>query len=388
MKVLIRFLSRRNSIYSLLLFTALMPPLLSCGKKENPPGVPSPSLTKEKTFTATDANNAFDAFNTAFYSSAKKLYFSKSDRAVIAEGWTQAIFWDIVMNAYKRTKNPAYLQQLNDMYQGGADAYSNFNWKDIKEKNDFIYDDMMWWVISLSRGYEITQDQRFLDAAKAGFKYVWDNSYDPVDGGMRWSWKVQGKNACINYPTVIAGVTLFNITKDQDYLDKAKNIYSWSRINLFQASTGRVADHKVGNNPPGFEDYTYNQGTCIGAATLLYKATGLDTYLADAKLTADYTKNKMSDGKGILPAEGEWNEQGVLKAVLGQYMQLLIKEGGQTQYLAWMHDNINLAWQNRDQKRGLMFRDYKVPCPTGLLQSFEASSGVALMQLFDPVPAK
>jgi len=359
--------------------------LSACSKGQNEIGKPSPSLTAEVSFSASDANKAFDDFTRIFYNTDQKLFYSKSDRKDVAVGWPQAVFWDITMDAYKRTNNPVYLKQINDMYQGAANAYSNFDWKAVKEVNDFIYDDMMWWIISLSRSYEITKEQKYLDAAVAGFKYVWDNSHDPVDGGMRWSWKVEGKNACINYPTVIAGVTLYNITKDSGYLDKAKNIYKWSHDNLFEASTGRVADHKVGQNPAGYEDYTYNQGTCIGAATLLYKATREDAYLADAKLAADYTKNKMCDTKGILPAEGDWNEQGVLKAIFAQYIQLLIKDAGQNQYKEWIYSNISLAWSNRDQSRGIMFRDYKVACPTGLVQSYEASSGVAFMQLFDPI---
>lgn len=385
MKKSILFFFGMKTSYALLVSVGLLFLSFSCSKKDVSPGQPSPSLTAEKTFSAADATAAFNAFHAAFYNENKKLYYSKSDRQDVAVGWPQAVFWDISMDAYKRTKDPAYLKLVNEIYEGGAAAYSNFNWKDVKEVNDFIYDDMMWWIISLARAYEITHDQKHLDAAKAGFKYVWENSYDPVNGGMRWSWKVEGKNACINYPTVIAGVTLFNITKDQDYLDKAKNIYSWSHNNLFEATTGRVADHKTDHNPPGFEDYTYNQGTCIGAAVLLYKATNTTSYLEDAKLAADYTKNKMSDAKGVLPAEGDWNEQGVLKSIFAQYMQLLIKDAGQTQYSEWIHYNINLAWQNRDKVRNLTFRDYKVPCPAGTIQSYEASSGVAFMQLFDPV---
>lgn len=358
---------------------------MGCGKNKGGVTTASPSLTQEQTFTATDVTASFAAFNTAFYKDAQKLYYSKSDRADVAVGWPQAVFWDIAMNAYKRNKTVANLKLLNDIYEGGAAAYSGFDWVKVKEVNDFIYDDMMWWIISQARAYEITKDQKYLDVAKAGFKYVWDNSYDPINGGMRWSWKVEGKNACINYPTVIAGVTLYNITKEQDYLDKAKNIYGWSRANLFELSTGRVADHKVGNNPAGYEDYTYNQGTCIGAATLLYKATSTEAYLSDAKLAADYTKNKMCDSKGILPAEGDWNEQGVLKSIFAQYISLLINEGGQTQYKDWIYTNINAVWRNRDQKRGLMFRDYNVLCPTGVIQSYEASSGVAWLQLFEPV---
>jgi len=192
-----------------------------------------------------------------------------------------------------------------------------------------------------------------------------------------------GKNACINYPTVIAAVRLYQITKDTTYLSKAKSIYAWSKANLFNAASGQVADHKIGNNPPGYQDYTYNQGTAIGAGVMLYDVTKDSSYLADAKLAADYTQNNMCVD-GILPAEGDFNEQGVLKAIFGQYIMMLIKDGGQNQYLSWIQKNVNTAWTNRDKARNLTYRNYAVPCPTGIIQSYEASSGVTLMQICPP----
>lgn len=203
-------------------------------------------------------------------------------------------------------------------------------------------------------------------------------------GGMYWNFDHSGKNACINYPTVIAAMRLYHITGEEQYLDKAKEIYSWARKNLFQESTGRVADHKVGNDRPGYEDYTYNQGTAIGAAVMLYKQTGEQFYLDDAIAAADYTQNEMSNNEGILPAEGDWNEQGVLKAIFVRYMDMLIEDAGQEQYLPWLQKNAVTAWNNRDKSRTLMFRDYDVPCPTSDIQSFEASSAVGFMQVIPP----
>ena len=177
---------------------------------------------------------------------------------------------------------------------------------------------------------------------------------------------------------------LYKITGDVTYLTKAKSIYAWSRANLFDAANGRVADHKIGNHPAGYENYTYNQGTAIGAAVMLYKATKDPVYLADAKLAADYTMNNMCHD-GILPAEGDWNEQGVLKAIFAQYIMQLIKECGQKQYLGWIQKNINAGWQNRDTSRNLTYRNYSVSCPTGNVQSYEASSIVTFLQICPPV---
>jgi predicted alpha-1,6-mannanase (GH76 family) len=200
---------------------------------------------------------------------------------------------------------------------------------------------------------------------------------------MFWDFNHSGKNACINYPTVIAAVRLYQVTGDESYLSKAKSIYSWAKANLFNAANGRVADHKIGDNPPGYEDYTYNQGTAIGAAVMLYKITNDTSYLADAKLAADYTKNNMCLN-GLLPAEGDFNEQGVLKAIFAQYIMMLVKDGGQSQYLPWLQQNINAGWQNRDKARDLTYRNYGVACPTGDIQSYEASSIVTFMQVDPP----
>lgn len=238
--------------------------------------------------------------------------------------------------------------------------------------------------MALTRASEITGNQTYLQKAIEGFNRVWDGSYDVVDGGLYWDFKHSGKNACINYPTVIAAMRLYKITGDETYLTKAKAIYTWSRANLFDTANGRVADHKIGNNPPGYEDYTYNQGTAIGAAVMLYKTTNDANYLADAKLAANYTMNNMCRN-GILPAEGDYNEQGVLKAIFAQYIMQLINDAGQSQYLVWIQKNVDTGWQNRDASRNLTYRNYSVSCPAGYIQSYEASSIVTFMQICPPV---
>ncbi|QNL52463.1 alpha-1,6-mannanase [Olivibacter sp. SDN3] len=347
------------------------------------PMAASLSLTEEQSYTAADATAAFNAFNTYYYNPTAKLYYSNTDQDDIGAIWTQAIYWDIAMHRYIRTGDEVDLSLVHDIYQGGYDQYDGYNWENTTEW--FIYDDIMWWVIALARAYELTENPVYLEKSISGFARVWRDSYDPVDGGMYWSFDHTGKNACINYPTVIAAMRLYHITGEVDYLDKAKDIYAWSKENLFNNSNGQVADHKIGDNPPGYEDYTYNQGTCIGAAVMLYQATDSSAYLDDAVKAADYTKNEMSDASGILPAEGDWNEQGVLKSIFAHYIHLLIEEADQDQYRAWIYDNINSAWRNRDTARGIMHRDYTAPCPTGVVQSYESSSGVAFMQLFDPL---
>ncbi|MEZ0612036.1 glycoside hydrolase family 76 protein [Fibrella sp. WM1] len=335
--------------------------------------------------TQADADRAYAAFNQAFYNPEAKLYYGTTQREGVAAIWTQAIYWDMAMDVYERTQSPAQQQRITDLYEGNGRQYAQYDW--TNHKVWFIYDDMMWWVMAFARAHKLTHNPTYLQRAVSGFNHVWEGSYDSVDGGMFWNFKHSGKNACINYPTVIAALRLYELTNDTTYLGKAKRVYAWARANLFEPTSGRVADHKIGKGRPGYEDYTYNQGTCIGAATGLYAITHEATYLNDAKLAADYTRDRMSRD-GILPAEGDFNEQGILKAIFAQYMVPLATTYRQRQYLPWLRKNAQLGWQNRDRHRDLTHRDYRIPCPTGPIQSYEASSVVMLMQLLSAKPRK
>lgn len=352
---------------------------LACGKDEHKDVPITPP--KEVSFTAKDATNALNYFNKAYYDPAKKLYFPTTEKNGVAAIWTQAIYWDMIMNAYLRTGDDQWKIMIRDVFEGNYQHYDHFNWENRQVW--FIHDDMMWWIISLARAYQITGTEEYLNYSKSGFERVWNESYDAVDGGMWWDFKKSGKNACINFPTVIAAATLYNITEDEMYLTKAKSIFEWGANNLYDSTKGRVADNNVNGNK-GWSDYTYNQGTFIGAATLLYKITGDSKYLHYAVKAADYTKMSMCDGNGIMPPEGDWNEQGVLKAIFGHYIMNLVNEGKQDQYLPWLRKNINLAWGNRDAARGITYRNYNVTCPTGVVQSYESSSTVMLMQVCPP----
>jgi predicted alpha-1,6-mannanase (GH76 family) len=343
-----------------------------------------------KAFTDEDATKAMDAFNSVFYNTSTNLYYTKSNRKKgIAAIWTQAIYWDMLMNAYKRTKEQKYYTMIEDFYQGGYRQYDRYNWNNPVVW--FIYDDIMWWVISFARAYEITEQPKYLNHAVTGFERVWsgapgidDGSYDKADGGMYWGWKSdqRGKTACINYPAVVAAMTLYNITHETSYLNRAKEIYAWSRKTLFDQRNGRVADHKVGTNPANWTLHVYNQATCIGAAVLLYKATKDGQYLADAVLAADYTRNAMSDSKGILPFE-TGIEQGIYTAIFSQYIIRLIEDGDQPQYVEWMRYNANEGWANRDS-RNLTRKNVVSSSPASILEVYEASACPAIMQVIPP----
>jgi predicted alpha-1,6-mannanase (GH76 family) len=377
---------------SIMLLTACLA-FLSCSKKEGAaPGgkttlgsVPS-GATSGQSFVywdPADATTAYNAFNTACYNPTAKLYYSTTQKTGLAAIWTQAIFWDMAMDVYTRTKATADMTRITDMYTGGSNQYNAYNWNNTTVW--FIYDDMMWWINALARANKITGNAAYLTNATTGFDHVWAGSYDTVNGGMFWDFNHTGKNSCINFPTVIAAMRLYNITGNSAYLTKAQSIYTWAKANLTNTTTGQVYDNKIGSNPPGGTDYTYNSGTAIGAAYALYKQSGNSAYLSDATRYADYVKNNMCNAQGILPAEGDFNEQGTMKAIFADYIMQLINDGKQTQYLSWILTNVDTGWANRDPARNLTYRNYAVACPTGYIQTYEACSLVSFMQQYQGV---
>lgn len=369
-------------------FLLLLICLVGCSNSDDLGGdtLGPPSVDKKDSATI-----AIDAFNGAFYDKTFGVYYATTAREKRAAIWTQAMYWDMLTNAYKRTEDSKYLNSLDDLFKGMNRQYANFDWHNKGEW--FIYDDIMWWVISLARGYELTENKTYLELSKSGFERVWSGSdvvgdkgsYDPESGGMFWMFDdpAKGKMACINYPAVIAAMTLYNTTHDEEYLKKAKDVYRWARSNIFDLTNGRVADSKHGTGSPNWKDHLYNQGTCIGAAVMLYKETGDQSYKDDAIKAANYVREKMSDANGILSVENGI-EQGIYTAVFAEYIIRLIEDCDQPQYIAWMQHNIEKGWGNRDS-RNLTFKDFNKKCPTGEIEVYDASACPALMQV---IPAK
>ena len=344
--------------------------------------------------------------------------------------WCQAIFFDMAVNAVRRaqeTNAPAaerrrLLERMRKIFAGEKAHYADFDFDNPDENNGwFVYDDIMWWVAALARAAAVdaaNDAPPYLDLAEKAFHRVWygspkvgdTGSYaDPakgLGGGMFWQWQPIPKarpnkagdfrSACITFPTIIACCLLHDrgpATRTEGnaarptrafYKAKAIELYAWGRTTLVPDGA-RVADgiHKGG---PEFHDHLYNQATYLGAACLLHRLTGEARYLADARRAADYIRDTMCrpapDGTRLLPVE-RGPEQGVYAAIFAQYMDLLVHDRGQKQYLPWLRANITAGWRNRDA-RGLQDARLGRPLRPGAdVQSYDASALPALQLLFD-----
>ncbi len=338
-----------------------------------------PFARDARAVTSAEADAAFSSLNQVYWDSAAKFFRKEEQGSKKADFWFSAQLWDVVMDQYDRTGSAGVKRQIDDLYDGFIKEYPD--WTTNKYN-----DDIMWWAIACTRAYRITNDERYLKKAKSSFDFVYDNFLDTaLGGGLYWINERTSKNSCINCPAIIAAVRLSVLLKDATYLEKAKSLYDWQKKTLTDG-TGKVFDsirYDSVRQAPRVNRFslTYNQGTYIGAAVLLYRQTKDRTYLDDAIKTADWTRGNLCVAdQQILKDEGQ-GDGGAFKGIFIRYMKLLIRDGGRTEFLPWMKANADAAWRHRRPTDNIMGSDWTIPAGADI-QSQTAASAVAAVLCF------
>lgn len=202
-----------------------------------------------------------------------------------------------------------------------------------------VYDDQIWLVRELLEAYKVTGQSEYLQKAEYLTGYVldgWDATREASGaerGGITWGPGYVTKHACSNGPMVSPLVWLHELYKGKSdeltyqyidasdkqtrlstqvrksdyYLDFARKIYSWQKNALLRAD-GVYDDMRGGCSPgdPQTETVngavyrkgstcpdrvgpaiTYNSGAILSGAADLYRATGDNVYMEDARKLSD-----------------------------------------------------------------------------------------------------
>ncbi len=286
-------------------------------------------------------------------------------RTFINGGWGEAETLEAVLDFYEATGDRRYLGVFEACYDymryhvgpnwDGGSAVAGYNWYGY----DFN-DDVMWLIIAAARAYLITGKQSYLNDARRNFDLIWDRAYLGYVGLLRWAEHTgdrNGANSCINGPAEVAACYIGLGSGDESYFEKARELYSNQRKYLFETYTGKVYDSVVLNPADGSIidrntwASTYNQGTMLGGALLLYKHYGDEQYKTDASRIIAYAKTALCNSDGVVRvcqnADGDF--QG-FKGILMRYAGLYAAHFNDAEYQAWIQANAFHAYNNVNSK--------------------------------------
>ncbi len=153
------------------------------------------------------------------------------------------------------------------------------------------YDDNDWVGIELMRMYQLTRQTPLLGSAEGIMAFEmagWQEAPGlACPGGLPFSNAATDgeRNTVTTAPAAELATLLYKSTGNAAYLQFAEKAYEWVRLCL-QQPVNLYADHigRKGTVEPML--WSYNQGSMIGAGTLLYQATGDSAYLYQARQTA------------------------------------------------------------------------------------------------------
>jgi hypothetical protein len=303
-----------------------------------------------------NANAAYDAFLRAFMVKANGQTYivdglNKRDRAYF---WGQGFMITAIEDAYERTKTADRKQLINDLLTSFL----------TKETSDWSWnswnDDIAWVTIACIRGYQITGNTAFKDAAIKNWNFAFDRGWDNVIGGGIWeNMDKYTKASLSNDPMIIAGTFIYESTGDASYLNKCKQIYNWVRSSgIYDATTGVVNEAKVNDGSMQYSDNAYNTGSFINAAAALYKITKDPQYLNDAILSANHVVNKF----GVMNQEADGCARGIAK---------LARENNLgDKYYPWLVRQCIASWNNRGLYTNITNNDWRNPTPAGTGEQF------------------
>ncbi len=170
-------------------------------------------------------------------------------------------------------------------------ALPSFNGNVVPPGGASYYDDNEWVGIELARLYKQRHEATLLEKAEQIMQFVmagWQaNPKLACPGGVPFSDAPSNtdRNTVTDGPAAELGVQLYRLTGNATYLQFAEMAYEWVR-HCLMAPDELYYDHVRLHGVIDPTEWSYNQGSMMGAGVLLYQATGNGAYLYQARQTA------------------------------------------------------------------------------------------------------
>lgn len=280
-------------------------------------------------------------------------YHKASTGHVIGKGgwWGDAEMFEVVLDAYETTGFQEYATMFDELYK-------NFCQRNGTDWTGNSYnDDIAWMCIACVRAYLLTGNTDYRTKAKTNFDAMYKRANAYGDNTLIWCQGKSGTNSCINGPACVAACYLAIATGLESYYTKARNTYMGERAILYAFSngsfTGQVYDSYDTNNKKVGNTWssTYNQGTCLGAAVMLYNHFGDEMFRRDADAIVSWTKSNLANSNGIIKVcQTATGDLTGFKGILMRYIRRYAADLDHPENYDWLAKNAFQAWNNRNSK--------------------------------------
>jgi mannan endo-1,6-alpha-mannosidase len=266
-------------------------------------------------------------------------YYKPNDKGTIppkeSEGrdgfqWFEmGMLWGAMNEFTNLTKDDRYFQTIGKALEnaGNGNHHSfigpkvNGKWKTA----GFWNDDIGWWSFGAISASEInganavmSNGVSYLTLAKTTWEQMNEqvsNQGSTCSGGVFW-YRDRNSNqpnrarllstiSSLQYAFLSA--RLYFVTGEKSYLDAAIRTYSWLFNAKLVTAQGQVFDGTYSPRCWQIEakEHSYNSGLFLGVSGLLYKATGDDKYMKNAKTVLNRAQTIFADKNGIIIDECE-----------------------------------------------------------------------------------
>jgi predicted alpha-1,6-mannanase (GH76 family) len=211
--------------------------------------------------------------------------------------------------------------------------------------------------------YRTTGDEGYLAKARAMWDFAISGWSDDLGGGIYWKeGDPSSKNTCSNGPAAVLAMLLFEETGEQSYLDWAVRILDWLG-QLKDPATGVYNDNLRADGTTDFAKYTYNAGTPLHANALLYRHTGEERFLSEARDLAASSLETFAptelDGVRVFPDDPWFNS-----ILLRGYVALAeVESEPDWRYVDAMLAFTRLGWATARDADGLLAPDWSGRAP-------------------------
>ncbi|MDA3852940.1 MAG: glycosyl hydrolase family 76 [Bacteroidales bacterium] len=292
----------------------------------------------------------------------------KQETKVVSYLWPMSGIYsslNILASIDMENEEDRYIERLYNMYNSselyldttrlphGYQAYPS-----IYETVDRYYDDNGLVGIDYVESYNITGDSVFITKAKDVFTFILSGWDDVLGGGITW---LEGhrdqKPACSNGKATVLALKLYLATEDEYYLMWGKRFYNWMYDNLRDEQGIYWNDVKTIDAKVNKVAWTYNTGTMLQSAMMLYNITKDFSYLYEAQFLAEgsysFFVKQQEDGQEIIVSQLPW-----FVVVLLRGYEMLYYEDQNYKYVDGVINMANYAWDNARDDNGLFYKDW------------------------------